>query len=333
PRPLPQVSVRTPQGDDLPWSYGYFVETVPPFVQHYFSPGNAASGFVLQAGREYDVHVVTQSPATGAWTRITAQGGAFPVDIVAEPTADVLVRLDPGPQSSIQGVLKAWQGAELRAAIELVGGRDYRLRIPPGDWDFELAGLSGYRYEPASQQTVALALRPVWRSETIAAGQQRLDFALAQPQAGIRLDLSAAELPVHATVLEAGIAVAAVTMQPWWRGLVTDITSPTLRLRGPGLDDSVHAVSPSPSRPLLSLPALGGGGRLQGTLRDGSGGALPNQPIIVSGEDAAWVAGATTDGGGRFDLPKIRNALYLFSAPPAGTSLMAQVDVGSPSGH
>lgn len=320
PRPQPQVSLRTPQGEVLNYSYGFFHPEEDPDAAIYFWPGGMPTG--LTSGKRYDVVLHGTEPLTVPSKRVTASAGSFPVEVVAERVQVVTARLQVPGGVSLRGLLELRQAGQLVAAFELASGQDYRIEVPAGSYQATVSGLGGNYFD--GSESFGMLLRPVIRTLTVGAGAgQRFDVDLALPASGFRTSLGALDAPLHATALEGGRAVAATVLYPWFAGLRTDYSPLSLRLRGPRFDDATVSIATGPALPVIDLLAQGGTDvRYVGTLRDSSGQVLPNSPILLYAEDGLYSWLFQTDASGQFNLPKQRNALVGFLAPEAGSDLM-----------
>lgn len=331
-RPQPEVELRMLGAGTLAYDYGYMVPVDAPERSQYFSPGNLQY-LSLRAGRDYWVTLVTQSSVTAPYTRVTAVAGAFDVTLEVEPLVRVPVRLQAGENEYFSGLLKATRDGRLVAALEIGNDFDFELRVPPGDYRFEITGLAGSRYDAATFESSGVFLRPIVVERSIVADvAQRLDVVLPRPTTGVRFEGVDADLSMHAIALDAGVPIGA--MQFWWAALYSDLPQLGLRLRGPGLDDVETTVFPSAARPLVDLSQLAEPPtRLRGTLRDAANTPMPNTSVYFYSEDATFSSYFQTDTAGRFDLPKVRNGLYTFDAPYAGDALPALRDIGDPASN
>jgi len=328
PRPQPQVSFRTPQGEALSYSYGYFFPDGDTDAAIYFLPGSTPQS--LMAGRHYDAVLYGTAPVTVPSKRFTASAGVFPVEVVAERVQTVAARLQVPAGASLRGLLELRRAGQLVAAFEVASGQDYDMQVPEGSYEVRVTGLGGSHFD--GSQSFGLLLRPFTRALNVnTSAGQRLDINLSLPANGFRASLGSLDAPLHATALETGRAVAATLLYPWYAGLLTDFSPLSLRLRGPRFDDAVLSLATGPSLPVIDLMAQAGTDvRHVGTLRDSSGQALANAPLLLYGEDGLYSSLFQTDANGLFNLPKQRNALVSYLAPDGGSDLMALQRFGTP---
>lgn len=330
-RPQPQVSLRTTQGEPLGYSGGFFHPVDDPDATPiYFTPSYPPSGLVV--GRQYDVTLSPLTEASVAVQRFTAAAGAFPLEVVVDSLSTVTARLQVASGLSLHGLLEARRDGQLVAAFEVATGSDYQMQLPAGSYVVTVTGLGG---QLISGTASGVLLRPFTRSLTVVSGvSQRLDIAVPTPAGGVRFSLAGLDAPVHATALEAGRPVAGTVLYPWFDGIRTDFDVLTLRLRGPRFDDTQLSLAANAALPVVDLLAqAGNNARATGTLRDSSGAPLPNANLYVYAEDGLYASYHATDTQGRFDLPKVRNSLIAFSAPPGGNDLMAVRTVGAPGAN
>jgi hypothetical protein len=329
PRPLPNVMLKTPGNVDIPYSYGFFYAEDGIEQAQYFTPSSPAS---LIAGNSYAVNVRTAGAYSVNEGFVTAQAGAFDVLLESQLLTVIKSQVTIGSANSVSALIEFYQGSVLVEAFEY-DGRELTIEIPAGTYDVRVSGLTARWHNSSTADDYSVFLKPFIVEKTfIGTGDERMDFALALPGTGISFALPWDGTSYQFTVLDGLLPVASQTVYYWYDGILTDFDQLDLIIRGPGYHDQAVSADPLDSLPFIDIAGLQGTvGRLQGTLTDSEDQALVGMSITQYSEDGvfSWSLG-TTDPGGQFDLPKIKNALFVFQAPDGGDSKMHFREAGDP---
>jgi hypothetical protein len=331
PRPLPDVVFETPGGTVIPWSLGVVYPGDQNLAPQFFTPDSPPS---LTAGSNYTVNV---RPASGSYSVneavVTAQAGDFEVLLRSEPLTTVKSLVTIAGATNVSALIEFYSGASLVQAFEFTGG-ELTIQIPPGTYDVRVSGVTGRWFDSPNGRDFSIFLKPFTVQKTFTGtGSERMDFSLARPGDGITFALPWNGTLYHFTVLDGGIPVAAQTFYYWHDGILTDFSQLDLVLRGPGYHDQAISATPSAALPSIDIASLQGTvGRLQGTLKDAANAPIAGATVTQYAEDGifGWSV-ATTNGSGQFDLPKIKNSLFVFQVPGSGGSVMHFRPVGDPA--
>lgn len=325
-RPIPNIIFQTPAGDPLTYSYGYFYGEGSFAPIEYFTPTSPPS---LIAGETYWVNLRTDSEYSVNETRVVAQEGSFDVVVESEALITVKSTIKIGDETNVSALLELYREGVLVEAFEY-RNREVTMEIPAGTYDVRVSGITGsHRSDGVTYNVI---LKPSEVSQTFTGtGEERVDFDFTLPQSGVHYTLPNQETPYLFSVYEDSTLRASQVTYPWYGGIRTDFSQFDLVIRGPGFDDERIAVNPSEAFPGLDIAGMQGPvGRLQGVVVDQSNNPVEGVNIDLYAEDGLfgrWLY--RTGPTGSFDIPKVKNGLFIFTAPDAGNSVMQFVPVSN----
>jgi len=327
PRPVPNVTYKTSSGVDLPYSYGFFYPLDRDEQAHYFTASFQPS---LIAGESYAVNVRSAGNYSVNEAIVTAQGGSFDVSLVSEPLTIIKGNVTVTSTTNVAALIELYQDSVLVEAFEY-RGRELTMEIPAGTYDVRVSGITARRYDSSKFEYFSIFLKPFWVEKTFAGtGDERMDFVLDLPVNGISFALLDAGIDYQFTVLEGQPAVSSQVVYHWYDGILTDFEQLDLVIRGVGYHDLAVSATPAVDLPFVDIAGMQGTvGRLQGTVVDQADQPIGDVPIYFYAQDGVYSSNlGPTRASGEFDIPKVKNGLFIFNAQQAGESLMYYRPVG-----